>query len=111
MRNGIFYEMKMAMPHNEKWNFLWNENSVALHAPIFLWSENGVALYAPIMRNGMFMRWKIKWNLYEMKNEYAYLVIDWMGNTVPTQTMNTPSLVAAHVNSYLSEDKGADLTS
>ena len=50
-----------------------------------------------------------------MKNEYAYLVIDWMGNTVPTQTMNTPSLVAAHIDSYLSqmeyEDKGADLTS
>ena len=52
----------------------------------------------------------MKSNLYEMKNEYAYLVIDWMGNTVPMQTMNTPSMVAAHVNSYLSEEKGADLT-
>ena len=46
-----------------------------------------------------------------MKNEYADLVIDWLGNTVPMQTMNTPSLVVAHVDSYLSEDKGADLTS
>ena len=68
----------------------------------FLWNENGVALYAPIMRNGIFMKWKMKWNLYEMKNEHADLVINWLGSTVLMQTMNTSSLVVAHVDFYLS---------
>ena len=65
-----------------------------------LWNENSVALYAPIMKNGIFIKWKwcciictynekrnsyemknemkflwneifMKWNLYEMKNEYV----------------------------------------
>ena len=78
---------------------------------MWIWDENGVALDASIMRNGIFMKWKMKWNLYEMKNEHADLVINWLGSTVLMQTMNTSSLVAAHVDSYLSEDKGADLTS
>ena len=33
-----------------------------------------------------------------MNLNYADLVIDWLGNTVPMQTMNTPSLVAAHID-------------
>ena len=46
-----------------------------------------------------------------MRNEYAGLVIDWLGNIVSMQTMNTPSLLVADIDSYLSEDNGADLTS
>ena len=57
-----------------------------------------------IILGGDFLK-KIGMNL-----NYADLVIDCLGNKVPIQTMNTPSLVAAHVDSYLSEDKGADLT-
>ena len=40
-----------------------------------------------------------------MNLNYAGLVIDWLGNTVPMQIMKTPSLVAAHVDSYLSKTR------
>ena len=62
-----------------------------------------------IILGGDFLK-KMRMNL-----NYADLVVDWLSNIVPMQSMNMPSLVAAHIDSYLSqmeyEDKGADLTS